>query len=90
MKTYKEYKAELKKAKEERNKLQKEIFSNETKKLSRYIVELSNGDIYLIRPQFGRKYEDSKFFKIEKSELLRFLNEEKEMKNLAEIMAKCN
>lgn len=38
MKTYKEYKAELKKAKEERNKLQKEIFSNETKKLSRYIV----------------------------------------------------
>ena len=90
MKTYKEYKAEIKKAKEERNKLQKEIFSNETKKLSRYIVELSNGDIYLIRPQFGRKYEDSKFFKIEKSELLRFLNEEKEMKNLAEIMAKCN
>ncbi len=90
MKTYKEYKAELKKAKEERNKLQKEIFSNETKKLSRYIVELSNGDIYLIRPQFGRKYEDSKFFKIEKSELSRFLDEEKEMKNLAEIMAKCN
>ena len=58
MKTYKEYKSELKLLKEERNKLQKEIFSNETKKLSRYIVELSNGDIYLIRPQFGRKYED--------------------------------
>ena len=68
MKTYKEYKSELKLLKEERNKLQKEIFSNETKKLSRYIVELSNGDIYLIRPQFGRKYEDSKFFKIEKSD----------------------
>ena len=90
MKTYKEYKSELKLLKEERNKLQKEIFSNETKKLSRYIVELSNGDIYLIRPQFGRKYEDSKFFKIEKLELSRFLDEEKEMKNLAEIMAKCN
>lgn len=90
MKTYKEYKSELKLLKEERNKLQKEIFSNETKKLSRYIVELSNGDIYLIRTQFGRKYEDSKFFKIEKLELPRFLDEEKEMKNLAEIMAKCN
>lgn len=50
MKTYKEYKAELKLLKEERNKLQKEIFSNEAKKLSKYIVELSNGDIYLIRP----------------------------------------
>lgn len=90
MKTYKEYKAELKKAKEERNKLQQEIFSNEAKKLSKYIVELSNGDIYLIRPQFGRKYENSKFFKIKRTELPRFLEEEKEMKNLAEIMAKCN
>ena len=56
MKTYKEYKAELKLLKEERNKLQQEIFSNEAKKLSKYIVELSNGDICLIRPQFGRKY----------------------------------
>lgn len=90
MKTYKEYKAKLKLLKEERNKLRKEIFSNKTKKLSKYIVEISNGDIYLIRPQFGKEYEDSKFFKIEKSELPRFLDEEKEMKNLAEIMAKCN
>lgn len=90
MKTYKEYKAELKILKEERNKLRKEIFSNEANKLSEYIVELSNGDIYLIRPQLGRKYEDSKFFKIERPELPRFLEEEKELKNLAEIMAKCN
>lgn len=90
MKTYKEYKAELKILKEERNKLRKEIFSNEANKLSKYIVELSNGDIYLIRPQLGRKYEDSKFFKIERPELPRFLEEEKELKNLAEIMAKCN
>ena len=37
MKTYKEYKSELKLLKEERNKLQKEIFSNETKRLSRYM-----------------------------------------------------
>ena len=54
------------------------------------IRDSSNGDICLIRPQFGRKYENSKFFKIKRTELPRFLEEEKEMKNLAEIMAKCN
>jgi hypothetical protein len=42
MKTYKEYKSELKLLKEERNKLQKEIFSNETKKLSKYIGQQNN------------------------------------------------
>ena len=87
MKTYKEYKKALLKENDRIKKIRDEVFSPNVKKLGKHIVELENGEIYLIRQRPARPYENSKIFKIEKDEVSRYLQEEITVTELAKIMA---
>lgn len=87
MKTYKEYKESLLKESDKMKKIRKEVFSPTVKKLGKHIVELDNGDIYLIRQRPTGPYENSKIFKIEKDEVSRYLQEEITVTELAKIIA---
>lgn len=84
MKTYKEA---LLKEKNRIKKIRAEVFSPNAKKLGKHIVELENGEIYLIRQRPTGPYENSKIFKIEKEEVSKYLQEEIIVRELAEIMA---
>lgn len=84
MKTYKEA---LLKEKNRIKKIRAEVFSPNVKKLGKHIVELENGEIYLIRQRPTGPYENSKIFKIEKEEVSKYLQEEIIVRELAEIMA---
>ena len=87
MKTYKEYKDSLLKENDRIKKIRDEVFSPNVKKLGKHIVELKNGEIYLILLRPTGPYENSKIFKIEKEEVSRYLQEEITVTELAKIMA---
>lgn len=87
MKTYKEYKKALLKENDRIKKIRAEVFSQNVKKLGKHIVELENGEIYLIRQRSTGPYENSKIFKIKKDEVSRYLQEEITVTELAKIMA---